>query len=230
MKTLFLIPARGGSKGIPGKNIKQLNGKPLICHTIDVARGLTEDINICVSTDSEEIKKVVESYGLNVPFIRPAELATDKAGTEEVIEHAIDHFLQSGLRYETVVLLQPTSPLRTEGHVKEALDVYKQKKEMVVSVNLSKANPYYSLYEENEGAFLVKSKKGEFNRRQDCPLVYEFNGAIYIFSIDAFKEHGLFGVNMIKYLMEEKYSIDLDTEIDWVLAEYYMNLVASEQA
>ena len=90
--TLFIIPARGGSKGLPRKNILPINGKPMICYTIDAARGVTSDENICVSTDDLEIKQVVEGYGLKVPFIRPAELATDTAGSREVLLHAIDFY------------------------------------------------------------------------------------------------------------------------------------------
>ena len=113
MKLLYLIPARGGSKGIPRKNIKELSGKPLIAYSIDVARQLTDDCNICISTDDDEIMQVVTSYGLTVPFKRPDFLATDSVGTYEVILHAIDFYENLGVNYDAVVLLQPTSPLRT---------------------------------------------------------------------------------------------------------------------
>ena len=112
MKTLVIIPARGGSKGIPHKNIRPLGGKPLICRAIDHARSVAADADICVSTDDPEIIRTVEDYGLHVPFVRPACLATDSCGTYEVLLHALDHYEQQGIHYDAIVLLQPTSPFR----------------------------------------------------------------------------------------------------------------------
>ena len=146
MKALVIIPARGGSKGIPHKNIKPLNGKPLIHYTIDVARGIASDEDICVSTDDADIIKCVEEYGLKVPFVRPAELATDTAGTYEVLIHALDFYEKQGKTYDVVLLLQNTSPFRTVQHVKEALELYRPDIDMVVSVNETKTNPYYNCY------------------------------------------------------------------------------------
>ena len=140
---LYIIPARGGSKGIPGKNIKPLAGKPLIQYTIEVARQLADDANICVSTDSPDIKSVAESTGLPLPFLRPVELATDDTGTYEVLIHALKFYQSIGSDYEKLVLLQPTSPFRTAGHVKEALAKWEDGIEMVVSVKETKSNPYY---------------------------------------------------------------------------------------
>ena len=104
---LVVIPARGGSKGLPGKNIKDLCGKPLIGYSIDVARAITSDENICVSTDDQKIIDVVESYGLHVPFVRPAEFATDKAATNDVLLHAVDFYEKRGKHYDKLLLLQP---------------------------------------------------------------------------------------------------------------------------
>ena len=109
MRPLVIIPARGGSKGIPHKNIKELEGKPLICYTIDAARKFTTDDNICVSTDDDAIIKVVEAYGLRIPFKRPGYLATDNAGTNGVLLHALDFYERKGNQYDMVVLLQVTS-------------------------------------------------------------------------------------------------------------------------
>src|SRR5574344_397852 len=124
MNILTIIPARGGSKGIPHKNIKPLNGKPLIYYTIDCARAICNDEDICVSTDDAEIISVVEQYGLKVPFVRPAELASDTAGTYEVLLHALDFYEKQGRHYDVVLLLQNTSPFRSSLHVKEALELY----------------------------------------------------------------------------------------------------------
>src|SRR5215831_8877346 len=112
MQLLFIIPARGGSKGIPGKNIKPLNGKPLIYYSIEFARLFSDDQNICITTDSEAIKKTAETIGLAVPFLRPSHLATDTAGTYEVLQHAVGVYKDLAKEYDALVLLQPTSPFR----------------------------------------------------------------------------------------------------------------------
>ncbi|MDD2798226.1 MAG: acylneuraminate cytidylyltransferase family protein [Bacteroidales bacterium] len=219
-KTLYLIPARGGSKGIPHKNIKPLNGKPLILYSVEVARQLADDADICVSTDDDAIIKVVEESGLKVPFKRPEALATDTSGSYEVILHALDFYTQKGIKYDVVVLLQPTSPFRTAQHVIEAISLYDDSIDMVVSVCEAAANPYYTLFEENENGFLDKSKKGNFNRRQDCPKVYEYNGAIYVISVKSLREKSLSEfVKIRKYEMPRELSIDLDTPLDWKMAE-----------
>ena len=119
MDVLVVIPARGGSKGIPYKNIKLLNGKPLIYYSIDIARQFTTDNNICVTTDDERIIEVVESYGLKVPFKRPDYLATDTCGSSEVIQHAWKFYADKGTHYDAVLLLQPTSPFRKVDFLKD---------------------------------------------------------------------------------------------------------------
>ena len=220
MDTLFIIPARGGSKGIPRKNIKELNGKSLIYYSIDVARQLSADDLICVSTDDDEIIEKVQEYGLKVPFKRPAELATDTAGTYEVLLHALNFYKEKGCKIDKVVVLQPTSPFRTAQHVKEALQIFTDDIDMVVSVKETKSNPYYVLAEENEDGFLEKSKKGDFVRRQDCPKVYEYNGAIYIISTASLicKEISKFKRTK-KYVMTDISSLDIDNKLDWKIAE-----------
>lgn len=223
--TLFIIPARGGSKGLPRKNILPIAGKPMICHTIDAARGVTSDLNICVSTDDAEIKKVVEDYGLKIPFVRPPELATDTAGSREVILHAIDFYKNNlGKLYSKVCLLQPTSPLRTAQHISEAFELWNDNLDMIVSVKETKANPYFNLFEEDKNGFLKKSKEGDFARRQDTPKVWEYNGAIYIISTASIKSVPLTHFKSIdKYVMSETASVDIDNEMDWFLAEKSIN-------
>jgi N-acylneuraminate cytidylyltransferase len=223
MKPLVVIPARGGSKGVPKKNIKLLNKKPLIQYTIDAARGVFESKNICVSTDDFEIKDVVESLGLNVPFIRPEHLSTDTAGTYEVLLHALDFFEKEQQYFpDTLILLQATSPFRTDKHIKEALSLFDATTcEMLVSVKETKANPYYLLKEENKEGWLENSKKASFTRRQDCPKVYELNGAIYIINIRALKEKKSLSdfTQVKKYVMDEFSSHDIDDIMDWKIAE-----------
>ena len=219
---LIIIPARGGSKGIPRKNIKPLNGKPLIYYAIDTARAVTTDENICVSTDDMEIKSVVELYGLKVPFLRPEELSTDTAGTYEVLLHALDYYEKQGKHYQAVLLLQTTSPFRTADQVKEALSLYDQSNaDMVVSVKECPANPYYNVFEEDENGYLHVCKgDGNIFRRQDAPKVYEYNGAIYIMDAHTLKRTHMHKMqNRVKYIMDAKSSFDLDTLQDWQMAE-----------
>jgi len=141
MKELVLIPARGGSKGIPGKNIKPLNGRPLIYYTLDAACAVASPENICVSTDSDEVIRTVMEYGLGVPFKRPDYLATETASSYDVIRHAIEFYEQKGTNYDLVLLLQPTSPFRTGTHIREATDLYQLGLDMVVSVKNCSGKP-----------------------------------------------------------------------------------------
>lgn len=221
MRTLVIIPARGGSKGIPRKNIKPFDGKPLIYYTIDCARAICQDDDICVSTDDDEIIQVVEDYGLKVPFKRPEELATDTAGTYEVLLHALDFYEKKGVHYDVVVLLQNTSPFRTPQQVKEALSLYKEDVDMVVSVKECAANPYYCVFEENQEGFLHICKgEGNIFRRQDAPKVYEYNGAIYVMNAKVLKTTHMHKMQKrIKYVMDDLSSFDLDTMWDWKMAE-----------
>jgi N-acylneuraminate cytidylyltransferase len=224
MNSLIIIPARGGSKRIPRKNIKPLNGKPLIEYTIDVARKLAPDYNICVSTDDMEIAETVEQYGLKIPFIRPQCLSTDNAGTYEVLLHALNFYEQQGIFYTNVILLQTTSPFRNVEHVKEALGLYRNDIDMVVSVKTSSANPYYNCFEETSEGFLYLSKgDGKTINRQNAPKVWMYNGAIYIINPDSLKKQPLSSFQRkIKYEMDEYHSLDLDTLFDWDMAEFML--------
>ena len=221
MKILVIIPARGGSKGIPHKNIKPFNGKPLIYYTIDCARAICNDEDICVSTDDAEIISVVEQYGLKVPFVRPTELATDTAGTYEVLLHALNYYELQGKHYDVVMLLQNTSPFRTAEHVKVALKLYTPDVDMVVSGKECAANPYYCVFEENEEGYLHVCKgEGNIFRRQDAPKVYEYNGAIYIMNAETLKTTHMHKMQKrVKFVMDDLSSFDLDTMWDWQMAE-----------
>ena len=221
MKTLVVIPARGGSKGIPHKNIKLLNGKPLICYSIDVARQFTADDNICVTTDDDEIIKVVEEYGLKVPFKRPDYLATDTCGSNEVIQHAYHFFAEKGIEYDAILLLQPTSPFRKVGFLKEAVALYDDSIDMVTSVKLSSCNPYYDGFEEDaDGLLRISKGDGTIERRQDAPSVWQQNGSIYVINSKSLMEKGMAHFTKIrKYAMSELYSVDIDNPFDWKVAE-----------
>lgn len=219
--TLFIITARGGSKGLPKKNIKPLLGKPLIQYSIEQAREFVKDEWICLSSDDKNIIEVGTNLGLNVPFVRPKELATDEAGSFEVIKHAVNHYEQNGKKVEQIVLLQPTSPLRKAIHIKEALELYSEELDMVISVEESQGNPYFSLFEEDNDGFLKKSINSDFQRRQDAPTTYKSNGAVYVInpkSLNKFKSLAHFQ-KVKKYVMHKKYSFDIDDEIDWLICE-----------
>lgn len=223
---LVVIPARGGSKGIPGKNTKLLAGRPLIAYAIDCARAVAEDEDICLSTDAHAIKQVAEAEGLHVPFLRPNHLAADTSGTYEVLLHALDYYAAAGREYDDLLLLQPTSPLRRPEHVQEAVAAYQVNKqpEMVVSVKESSANPYYTLFEENSEGYLRRSKEIDFIRRQDCPPAYEYNGAVYVINVKALRKRPLYEMEqVVKYIMDARSSLDLDTPEDWAYVEFLMN-------
>lgn len=216
--TLFVIPARGGSKGLPGKNIKELCGKPLIAYSIDVARAFVDDEHICVSTDSEEIKKVVENYGLNVPFIRPDSLATDTATSNDVLIHALNFFKLNGREYKRLILLQPTSPLRSVEDVAGSLALYTDDIDMVVSVTKSHAPAVLCTDDDNGYVQLVYNKKAI--GRQQLQEMYEFNGAVYVINVQSLLKKGIAGfTKKVKYVMSKENSVDIDDIIDFRLVE-----------
>jgi len=229
-KALYIIPARGGSKGIPYKNIKLLNGIPLIGYTLELAKKVCADGNhICVSTDSTEIAKVAEQYGINMPFLRPKELSTDSATTRDVIIHALNFYKKErNEEFEIVVLLQPTSPFRKEKHVIEAVERFSPEIDMVVSVKESHENPYCTLYEADNNGYLIQSKDIGATRRQDCPPVFAMNGSIYVIDAKLILEKDFSQFKKVApYLMEDVYSVDIDTPLDWLYCEMLLqnNLV-----
>ena len=220
--TLVVIPARGGSQRLPQKNVKLLNGKPLIRYSIDVARTVFDDQHICVSTDNPSIKAIAEQSGLPVPFLRPAALATSTASSRDVLLHAIHHYrTHQNHPVDQVLLLQPTSPFRTAGHLREALALFTPEVDLVVSVKETKANPYFTLFEMNQQGYLTPSKPHHLTRAQDCPPVYELNGSIYVIRTECLERLPLADFDRrVPYPMEERYSVDIDTEFDWHFAEY----------
>ena len=216
--TLFVITARGGSKGLPGKNIKELCGKPLIAYSIDVAREFVDDKHICVSTDSEEIKQVVESYGLSVPFLRPDYLATDTATTNDVLVHAVNFFNEQGFEYKKLVLLQPTSPLRTSQDVQGTMELYRDDIDMVVSVMKSHAPAV--LCSENAAGFVELVYNKNAAGRQQLQDMYEFNGAVYVINVQALLDKGLSKfTKKVKYVMSKENSVDIDDIYDFYQVE-----------
>jgi CMP-N,N'-diacetyllegionaminic acid synthase len=228
MRTLFLIPARAGSKGLPGKNTKILGNKPLIVHTIDfVLQNIDKKDDILfISTDDDDVIKIAADLGINVPFKRPEELATDEATTYDVIMHALQYYESKDIFFDTVLLLQPTSPFRLKEDFINLVSAYDNDCDMVVSVKKSKENPYFTLFEENALGFLNKSKIGNFQRRQDCPDVFAYNGSMYLMKTDSLKNSVIANFKKIKkVLMPDERSVDIDTIADWILTEYYFNSI-----
>jgi CMP-N,N'-diacetyllegionaminic acid synthase len=224
MKILYLIPARAGSKGLPGKNTKVLGDKPLIMHTINFAlENIKNGDELCISTNDEMVMEIAKGIGIDIPFVRPNELASDTASTYDVVMHAINYFEKSKKHFDLILLLQPTSPFRNQIDFENLIQSYDDEVEMVVSVKKSKENPYFTLFEENVFGFLDKSKKGNFQRRQDCPDVFAFNGSMYLMKVSALKNSSINDFKKIKKIvMPEERSVDIDTIADWTLAEFYL--------
>lgn len=224
-RTLYIIPARGGSRGIPGKNIKLLAGKPLIHYSIEVARAVAPDSHIIVTTDSEEIAAVAEQTGLSVTYRRPSELASDTAGSREVMLHAMDWADAQGVAYDCVCLLQPTSPLRSVSDVKACLNAYSSDIDMAVSVVEAASNPYYNCFEADPGTGYLHVSKGDglYTRRQDAPPAWEYSGAVYVINPQSLRQMpmGAFKRRVAVPMARER-AIDLDTPLDWVIAEAVM--------
>jgi CMP-N,N'-diacetyllegionaminic acid synthase len=223
MKTLVIIPARSGSKGLKDKNIKLLNSKPLIHYSIEAAQEVFSNEDICFTTDSSEYIKIAKETGIEVPFVRPKELALDNSTSRDVILHCIEFYENKGISYDTVLLLQPTSPFRNKEHLTQILESFNPEYNMVVSVKETNSNPYYVLAEENEEGYLEKSKKGNFTRRQDCPKVYEYNGSMYLINVNSLKQQSISEFTKVKkFEMEKEFSIDIDNQLDFDFAEFMM--------
>jgi len=226
LKILALIPARSGSKGLVGKNIRPLLGKPLIAWTVEEALASKYLDRVIVSTDSLEISKISESYGAEVPFLRPKELATDDAKMMAVVQHALDWLeQQEGQRYDLLVLLQPTSPLRAAEDIDRAIEELLLKKaKAIISVCEVDHHPYWANTLPPEGSMknFIKPEIMDMNR-QELPKFYRLNGAVYIAYLDYLKKTGGFlGKETFAYVMPRERSIDIDSAIDFKLAESMM--------
>lgn len=223
-KILAVIPARGGSKGIPYKNIIDLCGRPLISYTITAGLNSKYVDYVMVSTDDAEIARVAKDTGAQVPFMRPAELATDHSKTLDAILYSIRRLNIMGLEFDVLVLLQPTQPLRTSIDIDGAIEKYYENNcESLVSVSEVDDHPILirTIEEDRLKTLLNVSSTC---RRQDMPKYYRVNGCIYINSIAELNEDTSFNDNRVPYVMEKRYSIDIDEMSDLVMAEYYINL------
>lgn len=221
-KVLALIPARGGSKGIKGKNIIDLCGKPLIAYSIAAAKESVCVDRIVVTTDSQEIQKVSAAYGAYVPFLRPPELASDTAKTIDAVLHAVNWLEEQGETYDILLLLQPTQPLRRAQDIDAALNVFVENGERgVVSVRPVEEHPI--LMRTMDGAEMKHVLPlGSTVRRQDMPEYVIVDGSIYINRIADLSEKTSFNDNPVPYRMEKQYSVDIDEQPDLELAKWYL--------
>jgi CMP-N,N'-diacetyllegionaminic acid synthase len=217
MKTFALIPARGGSKGIPRKNVKMIAGKPLIVWTIEAALRSTVLSAVVVSTDDPEIAEVALHAGAQVPFMRPSELAQDQTPGLDPVLHAIDQLPQ----YDSVLLLQPTSPLRNTDDIDGCLRMaMQQNAPSVVSVSEADTHPYWTYRMTENQSLLRFVDSAPIARRQDLPAAVALNGAMYFANVNWLRRSGsLVGMETLAYVMTRERSIDLDTPFDWKFAE-----------
>ncbi|MFX1506535.1 MAG: cytidylyltransferase domain-containing protein [Promethearchaeota archaeon] len=220
MKILGLIPARSGSKGILGKNIKILKDKPLIWYTIDNALKSKHLDRVIVSTDSQEIAQIAQKANCEVPFIRPIHLAQDSTPMYDVLVHAIEEMSKLGFKPEIIVLLQPTSPFRTTEQIDEAVQKFLASSvRCLISVRKVRENPYWM--KTLERGFLQPVLDKSVSSRQQLPTFYYPNGAIYIWNTSyLLNNKQLYPEDTIPYEMDEISSLDIDEELDWLFAEY----------
>ena len=221
-KILAIIPARGGSKGVPRKNIKNFCGKPLIAWTIEQAKK-SEYIDKCiVSTEDDEIKEVAEKYGGYVPFVRPKELAQDDTPGIEPVIHAIKMLPN----YDFIVLLQVTSPFRLKEDIDGAIKFcFEKKSDSCISMTQAEVSPYwmYSLSENDVMKPILQISKEKSYQRQKLPPVYQLNGAVYVASVNLINEKKSFSdENTVGYLMPQERSFDIDNLTDFEIAEFLM--------
>ena len=222
MKNIAIIPARSGSKGLKDKNIRLLNGKPLLAYTIEAALRSGCFDEVMVSTDSEEYGKIAMEYGANVPFLRGNENSRDNASPWEVVKEVLDRYKALGKEFDTFTLLQPTSPLRNAEDIQNAYMELEEKK----------ANAVVSMCELECSMHLVNTLPDDLSmdgfisneqynkRRQDIRPYYRFNGAIYISRVSTFYQHmNIYDDKCYAYIMDRKRSYDIDDEFDLKIAE-----------
>ena len=222
MKILAIIPARGGSKRLPRKNILELCGKPLIQWTIDAALECDGIDTVMVSTDCSEISQIAKNAGAEVPFLRNAELSSDTASSADVVLDAISYYKNNNQLFDAIILLQPTSPLRTTEDISNAISLYKEKSaNAIVSVTECEHSPLWcNTLPDNlsmDNFILDNIKK---TRSQDLPIYYRLNGAIYLVKTVIFQQEKQF-IPSFTYslIMKNENSIDIDTEFDFNLAK-----------
>lgn len=223
-RLLAIIPARGGSKRLPGKNILDLAGKPLIAWTIEAAKKSKYIDRVVVSTDDDQISEISKKYGADIPFLRPVELSTDKASSIDVVTHTVIFLEDKNDVYDFVVLLQPTSPMRDSQHIDEAISfMNSQHADSIVSVCEVDHSPLWcSTLPEDMSMCHFLSDSIKNSRSQDLPMYYRVNGAIYICKKSRLMDENtlFFKNNVFAYLMDKESSVDIDDKMNFDFASF----------
>ncbi len=223
MLNIAIITARSGSKGLKNKNIKFLNGKPLMAYSIEAALESHMFNEVMVSTDSLEYKSIAQQYGANVPFLRSADNSNDSAGSWDVVKEVLQKYLEIGMKFDTVCLLQPTSPLRTKSDIIEGYNLLDAKDaNAVTAVCEVEHSPLWTMTLDSSLSMeeYKRANKQKNMPRQKLPVYYRVNGALYIRKIQYLDNHiNILDEDEIAYIMDQARSIDIDTELDFKLAE-----------
>lgn len=228
MRVLGLIPARGGSKGVPRKNVKLLAGKPLLAYTAEAALAAKRLARVILSTDDQEIAEVGKMFSVEAPFLRPAELAEDKTPTLPVVQHALRYVEENGDQFDAVCLLQPTNPLRQAADIDACIELMEQSgADSVVSVLPVPAeyNPHWVYFRNDNGSLrLSTGEASPIPRRQELPPAFHREGSIYVSRRDVvMKENSLYGTLVVGYEVDSARSVNIDTLEDW---EYAAELIS----
>ncbi len=232
MTTVCTICARGGSVGVPRKNIRMLHGKPLIAHTIEQALACPEIDRVFCSTDDAEIAEVAAKYGAEVPFLRPAEMATSKAAKLPVIEHLVAHIEGTGVDITRIIDLDPTSPLREVSDITAAAQLLDADTDVVITGYPAEKNPYFNMVEARAdgtvGLVRLAPDGQPVTSRQMAPPVWAMNASIYIWHRETLSR-GLWSGRARLYEMPHNRSVDIDSEIDFRLVEMLMQEKQAKQ-
>lgn len=224
MRILAIIPARGGSKGVPGKNIKLLNGKPLIAYTSEIALQSKHLTEIMVSTDNAQIMKVAQGLGIKAPFVRPSALAEDSTPTIDVIIHTLRWYENQAVFFDAVCLLQVTSPFRTVAFLEKAIVKFRESGcDSLISVQKvpHEYNPHWTFEVNEQGNLKIATGEAEIiSRRQDLPVAYHRDGSIYITKTEVIlQQHSLYGKSTTFIESSSESYVNIDTLTDWKKAE-----------
>lgn len=232
MRILGIIPARGGSKGVPDKNVKILGDKPLIAYTISQALESKLLAKIIVSSDSDAILETAKAFGAEVPFVRPEHLATDAASSIAVVQHAVAFLEAQGEFFDAICLLQPTSPFREKGFIDKAIAAFTEKNaDALISVLAvpHELNPHW-VFEPNESGFLgiATGEKEIIKRRQELPPAFFRDGSVYITKIETIKKESFYGDSLCYIESNPEMYVNIDTMADWFLAEQKLPNILSQ--
>jgi len=223
MKTVAFVCARGGSVGLPNKNIRPLLGKPLIAYTVEQALASKHIDTVYVSTDDLTIATVAKDYGAQVPFIRPHQLATSSVSKLDAIQHMCDWLVANGHLFDQIVDLDPTSPLRSVDDIEACINMLDDTTDAVITTFESDKNPYFNMVEyKNDGSIsLVCQPVGSVVARQQAPRVYSMNASIYVWHTHTISK-GLWNARLRMYVMPRERSIDIDTKLDFDIVQMLM--------